>query len=76
MTTTSGPGVAETKSLTLFPPDGETVMLLAEEEELNDSHFSFLIENKAVFEAEEDKFILQIPQKGIKIDVVLKALIL
>jgi len=54
----------------------ERVMLLAEEEELNDSHFSFLMENKACVETDEDKFILQIPQKGIKIDVVLKALIL
>lgn len=54
----------------------ERVMLLAEEEELNDSHFSFLLEKKGVVETEEDKFILQIPQKGIKIDLVLKALIL
>ncbi|MFZ5947269.1 MAG: sigma-54-dependent transcriptional regulator [Stygiobacter sp.] len=54
----------------------ERVMLLAEEEELNDNHFAFLMENKAGVETEEEKFILQIPQKGIKIDVVLKALIL
>lgn len=54
----------------------ERVMLLAEEEELTDSHFSFLMESKDVVETEDDKFILQIPPKGIKIDLVLKTLIL
>ncbi len=54
----------------------ERVMLLAEEEELTDSHFSFLLESKDVIETEDEKFILQIPPKGIKIDLVLKTLIL
>jgi len=54
----------------------ERVILLAEEEELTDTHFAFLMDNKDTIEADEDKFILQVPPKGIKIDVVLKALIL
>lgn len=54
----------------------ERVMLLAEEEELTDAHFAFLMDNKDAVEADEDKFILQVPPKGVKIDVVLKALIL
>lgn len=54
----------------------ERVMLLAEEEELTDAHFSFLLESKDSIETEEEKFILQVPPKGVKIDVVLKALIL
>jgi two-component system NtrC family response regulator len=54
----------------------ERVILLAEEDELNETHFSFLMNSKNVHEAEDDKFVLQIPYKGIKIDFVLKALIL
>lgn len=54
----------------------ERVALLVEEEELTDAHFAFLMEGKAAIETEEEKFILQVPPKGIKIDVVLKALIL
>lgn len=54
----------------------ERVMLLADEEELTDAHFAFLMDSKDTIEADEDKFILQVPPKGIKIDVVLKALIL
>lgn len=54
----------------------ERVMLLAEEEELTDGHFAFLLDGKDVIETEEEKFILQVPPKGVKIDVVLKALIL
>ncbi len=54
----------------------ERVMLLAEEEELTDGHFAFLLDGKDVIETEEEKFILQVPPKGVKVDVVLKALIL
>lgn len=54
----------------------ERVMLLAEEEELTDGHFAFLLDGKDVIETEEEKFILQVPPKGVKIEVVLKALIL
>ncbi|MBI5807076.1 MAG: sigma-54-dependent Fis family transcriptional regulator [Ignavibacteriales bacterium] len=53
----------------------ERVMLLCEEEELTDYHFAFLLEGKNVIESEDEKFILQIPSKGIKIDLVLKTLI-
>jgi two-component system, NtrC family, response regulator AtoC len=54
----------------------ERVALLTEEEELTDSHFAFLVEGKDSIETDEDKFILQIPPKGVKIDLVLKTLIL
>lgn len=54
----------------------ERVVLLSEEEELTESHFAFLIDKKNVVETEDDKFILQIPAKGVKIDLVLKTLIL
>jgi len=53
----------------------ERVILLCEEEELFDHHFAFLLEGKNVIENEDEKFILQIPSKGIKIDFVLKTLI-
>ncbi len=53
----------------------ERVVLLAEEQELSDHHFSFLIEGKEKGESDEDKFILQIPPKGVKIDLVLRTLI-
>ncbi len=53
----------------------ERVMLLAEEDELTDQHFSFLIEDKDAVESGDEKFILQIPSKGVKIDMVLKILI-
>jgi two-component system, NtrC family, response regulator AtoC len=53
----------------------ERVVLLAEEDELNEHHFSFLVSSKDVIESEEDKFILQIPPKGIKIELVLRTLI-
>lgn len=53
----------------------ERVVLLAEEEELSDHHFSFLIENKDGVESEEEKFILQVPPKGVKVDHVLRTLI-
>ncbi len=54
----------------------ERVIILAEDEkELSDHHFSFLVSSKDIIESEEDKFILQIPSKGIKIDLVLRTLI-
>ncbi len=54
----------------------ERVILLTEDEELTEHHFSFLLEGKEAIETDDDRFILQIPSKGIKIDLVLKALIL
>lgn len=53
----------------------ERVILLAEEDELSDHHFSFLIEGKDSVESGDDKFILQVPPKGVKIDLVLRTLI-
>jgi len=53
----------------------ERVVLLTEDEELTDSHFAFLLENKDAIESDDEKFILQIPLKGIKIDLVLRTLI-
>ncbi len=54
----------------------ERVVLLTEEEELTENHFAFLIDKKNIVETEDDKFILQVPPKGVKIDLVLKTLIL
>ncbi|MCX6169892.1 MAG: sigma-54 dependent transcriptional regulator [Ignavibacteriales bacterium] len=53
----------------------ERVVLLAEEEELSDHHFSFLIEGKDAHGNDDEKFILQVPPKGVKIDLVLRTLI-
>jgi len=53
----------------------ERVVLLMEEAEVREHHLSSLI-SSAVEEKDEDKFVLKIPSKGIKIDVVLKSLIL
>lgn len=53
----------------------ERVVLLAEEEELSDHHFSFLIEGKEAGGNDDEKFILQVPPKGVKIDLVLRTLI-
>jgi DNA-binding NtrC family response regulator len=53
----------------------ERVILLAEEDELSEHHFSFLIEGKDSVESDDDKFILQVPPKGVKIDLVLRTLI-
>lgn len=51
------------------------IILVEDEKELSEHHFSFLINSKEIIESEEDKFILQIPAKGIKIDLVLRTLI-
>lgn len=53
----------------------ERVMLLCEEEELTDNHFAFLMDGKDAVETEDEKFILQVPSKGVKIDIVLRTLI-
>ncbi len=52
----------------------ERVALLIEEDEVKEHHFGGLL-NKQV-DVNEDEFVLKIPAKGIKIDVVLKNLIL
>jgi DNA-binding NtrC family response regulator len=53
----------------------ERVVLLMEEDEVKEHHLSSLI-NSVTEERDEDKFILSIPSKGIKIEVVLRSLIL
>ncbi len=53
----------------------ERAVLLIEDDELKDFHLSFLIKNTESQKEDENKFILQIPPKGIAIDVVLKTLI-
>ncbi|MEW6507432.1 MAG: sigma-54 dependent transcriptional regulator [Bacteroidota bacterium] len=54
----------------------ERVVLLCEEDELKEHHFANLLITKNSDKAQEDKFVLNIPSNGIKIDVVLKSLIL
>lgn len=54
----------------------ERVVLLCEEDELKEHHFSNLLDTKNLDKETGDKFTLNIPSKGIKIDVVLKSLIL
>ena len=53
----------------------ERVALLIEDNEVKEHHLSSLIEN-IKNEKEDDNFVLKIPPKGIKIDLVLKTLIL
>lgn len=53
----------------------ERVVLLCEDFELTEHHFGFLLDAKNSEKSAEDKFILQIPTQGIKIDLVLKSLI-
>ncbi len=53
----------------------ERVVLLCEDNVLSEHHFSFLIDSKSNVEESSDKFILQIPSKGIKMDLVVKDLI-
>jgi DNA-binding NtrC family response regulator len=54
----------------------ERVVLLCEEDELKEHHFANLLITKNSDITPEDKFVLNIPSNGIKIDVVLKSLIL
>jgi len=53
----------------------ERVVLLCEENELAEQHFGFLLDTKKQSDETDDKFLLQIPSKGVKIDLVLKTLI-
>ncbi len=53
----------------------ERVALLIEENEVKEHHLSSLISN-VKNEKEDDNFVLNIPPKGIKIELVLKTLIL
>ena len=53
----------------------ERVALLIEDNEVKEHHLSSLIANSKN-EKEDESFVLKIPPKGIKIDLVLKTLIL
>lgn len=53
----------------------ERVVLLIEESEVKAHHLSSLVSNKKN-DKEEENFVLKIPPKGVKIDLVLKTLIL
>lgn len=53
----------------------ERATLLLEEDELKERHIIPLLDSKNTPKVDEDKFILQIPSKGIQIDLVLKQLI-
>jgi len=53
----------------------ERAMLMVEGDELREQNLGFLVNNKNQ-EVDEDRFILKIPKKGVKIDDVLKTLIL
>jgi DNA-binding NtrC family response regulator len=54
----------------------ERAALLMEDEELKERHLDFLAEAAENKEKHSDEFVLKIPSKGIKIDLVLKKLIL
>ena len=53
----------------------ERIVLLIEDNEVKEHHISSLITNSKN-EKDDDSFVLKIPPKGIKIDLVLKTLIL
>lgn len=53
----------------------ERVTLLLEEDELKEKHFQFLIPQSTQIAKHKDEFVLKIPSKGIKIDLVLRKLI-
>jgi len=54
----------------------ERAALLMEDDQLKEQHLDFLVESMGDKEITSDEFILKVPSKGIKIDVVLKKLIL
>lgn len=53
----------------------ERAVLMLDGDEIKEQNLSFLASNKTHI-PDDDKFLLKIPSKGIKIDVVLKSLIL
>lgn len=54
----------------------ERVVLLCEDNELKEHHFGSILDPKNSDKSADDKFLLQIPSQGVKIDTVLKSLIL
>jgi DNA-binding NtrC family response regulator len=53
----------------------ERAALLIEEDELKEQHLHFLIDTSSTKSDDDDKFVLNIPSKGIPIDLVLRTLI-
>ncbi len=53
----------------------ERAVILMEEDELKERHLSTIIEENNSAESDEEKFVLKIPSKGVKIDLVLRTLI-
>jgi DNA-binding NtrC family response regulator len=53
----------------------ERVTLLLEDDELKERHFQFLVPQGQLNVKQSDDFVLKVPSKGIKIDIVLKKLI-
>ncbi len=51
-------------------------MLLSDEETLKDYHFNFLVDKIEASDSKSGRFNLEIPPNGIKMEVVLKDLIL
>ncbi len=53
----------------------ERAALLIEDDELKEYHLNFLIDSNSPKEIEDENFVLKIPSKGVKIDLVLRTLI-
>ncbi len=53
----------------------ERVTLLLEDDELKERHFQFLIPQGQLNTKQSDEFVLKVPSKGIKIELVLRKLI-
>ncbi len=53
----------------------ERVTLLLEDDELKERHFQFLVPQGQLNVKQSDDFVLKVPSKGIKIDLVLRKLI-
>lgn len=53
----------------------ERAALLIEDDELKEHHLNFLIDSTSSKEIEDENFVLKIPSKGMKIDLVLRTLI-
>ena len=54
----------------------ERAVILMDDDQLGEQHLDFLVENNESKKIDTHDFVLKIPSKGIKIDIVLKKLIL
>lgn len=53
----------------------ERAALLIEDDELKEHHLNFLIDSASSKEIEDENFILKVPSKGVRIELVLRTLI-